>query len=90
MVLWIGASGAEGDLTLGQLIGYVTQPLLRLSTIWRTSRNSGRFERLADVIVAGIDEVDKSKVCFLRCRGRCGLTICRSFRPGQPQVKDVS
>ena len=42
MVLWVGASLVlDGQLTLGQLIafriisGYVTQPLLRLSTIWQ-------------------------------------------------------
>ena len=42
MVLWVGASMVlSGGLTLGQLIafriisGYVTQPLLRLSTIWQ-------------------------------------------------------
>ena len=41
LVLWVGASLVlSGDLTLGQLIafriisGYVTQPLLRLSSIW--------------------------------------------------------
>ena len=42
LVLWIGASQVlNGELTLGQLIafriisGYVTQPLLRLSSIWQ-------------------------------------------------------
>ena len=47
MVLWVGASMVlSGDLTLGQLIafriisGYVTQPLLRLSTIWQNIQNS--------------------------------------------------
>ena len=41
LVLWVGASMVlQGNLTLGQLIafriisGYVTQPLLRLSSIW--------------------------------------------------------
>ena len=58
MVLWIGASMVlNGDLTLGQLIafriisGYVTQPLLRLSTIWQSIQELRiSFERLADVI----------------------------------------
>ena len=42
MVLWVGATLVlDGQLTLGQLIafriisGYVTQPLLRMSTIWQ-------------------------------------------------------
>ena len=42
LVLWIGATLVlKGQISLGQLIafriisGYVTQPLLRLSTIWQ-------------------------------------------------------
>ena len=72
MVLWIGASMVlRGELTLGQLIafriisGYVTQPLLRLSTIWQNIQELRvSFERLADVIDTPeeSDEVDKSKV----------------------------
>jgi subfamily B ATP-binding cassette protein HlyB/CyaB len=58
LVLWVGASMVlRGDLTLGQLIafriisGYVTQPLLRLSTIWQNIQELRvSFERLADVI----------------------------------------
>ena len=49
MVLWIGASLVlSGDLSLGQLIafriisGYVTQPLLRLSTIWQEHSRTAR------------------------------------------------
>lgn len=58
LVLWVGASMVlSGTLTLGQLIafriisGYVTQPLLRLSTIWQSIQELRiSFERLADVI----------------------------------------
>ena len=58
MVLWVGAILVlNGELTLGQLIafriisGYVTQPLLRLSTIWqRIQELKVSFERLADII----------------------------------------
>ena len=58
MVLWVGATLVlNGDLTLGQLIafriisGYVTQPLLRLSSIWQNIQElKVSFERLADVI----------------------------------------
>ena len=45
-VLWMGAGMVlQGSITLGQLIafriisGYVTQPLLRLSTIWQMYKN---------------------------------------------------
>ena len=54
----VGASLVlDGQLTLGQLIafriisGYVTQPLLRLSTIWqRIQELRVSFERLADIV----------------------------------------
>ena len=83
MVLWIGASMVlSGDLTLGQLIafriiaGYVTQPLLRLSTIWQNIQELRvSFERLADVIDTPeeSDEVDKSKVMLPPLGGRCAI-----------------
>jgi ATP-binding cassette, subfamily B, bacterial HlyB/CyaB len=58
LVLWVGAGMVlQGSLTLGQLIafrilsGYVTQPLLRLSSIWQTVQELRvSFERLADVV----------------------------------------
>ena len=58
LVLWVGATLVlKGQLTLGQLIafriisGYVTQPLLRLSTIWQELQQLRvSFERLADII----------------------------------------
>jgi ATP-binding cassette subfamily B protein len=72
LVLWVGASLVlSGDLTLGQLIafriisGYVTQPLLRLSSIWQTIQELRvSFERLADVIDTPqeSDDQDKAKV----------------------------
>lgn len=61
----------KGELTLGQLIafriisGYVTQPLLRLSTIWQNIQElKVSFERLADVIDTPQEsnDVDKAKV----------------------------
>ncbi|MFN9637266.1 MAG: ABC transporter transmembrane domain-containing protein [Synechococcaceae cyanobacterium] len=58
LVLWVGATLVlKGELTLGQLIafriisGYVTQPLLRLSSIWQSIQELRvSFERLADVV----------------------------------------
>ena len=102
MVLWIGASMVlNGDLTLGQLIafriisGYVTQPLLRLSTIWQSIQELRiSFERLADVIDTPeeSDEVDKTKIMLPPLRGQVrfeGLSF--RFRPGQPEVlKDIN
>jgi len=102
MVLWIAPSMVlSGDLTLGQLIafriisGYVTQPLLRLSTIWQNIQELRvSFERLADVIDTPeeSDEVDKSKVMLPPLHGEVrfeGLSF--RFRPGQPEVlKDIN
>ena len=102
MVLWIGASMVlSGDLTLGQLIafriisGYVTQPLLRLSTIWQNIQELRvSFERLADVIDTPeeSDEVDKSKVMLPPLHGDVRFeNLSFRFRPGQPQVlKEVN
>ena len=102
MVLWIGASMVlNGDLTLGQLIafriisGYVTQPLLRLSTIWQSIQELRvSFERLADVIDTPeeSDEVDKSKVMLPPLQGEVRFEdLSFRFRPGQPEVlKDIN
>ncbi len=102
MVLWIGASMVlKGELTLGQLIafriisGYVTQPLLRLSTIWQSIQELRvSFERLADVIDTPqeSDEVDKSKVMLPPLQGHVRFDdLSFRFRPGQPQVlKDIN
>ena len=72
MVLWVGANLVlQGQLSLGQLIafrilsGYVTQPLLRLSTIWqRIQELKVSFERLADIIDTPEEsnQVDKNKI----------------------------
>ena len=74
LVLWVGAEMVlDGQLTLGQLIafriisGYVTQPLLRLSSIWQNLQELRvSFERLADVVDTPQEsnEEDKSKILF--------------------------
>ena len=72
LVLWVGASLVlKGELSLGQLIafriisGYVTQPLLRLSSIWQSIQElKVSFERLADIIDTNEEsnESDKSNI----------------------------
>ena len=72
LVLWVGSTLVlSGKLTLGQLIafriisGYVTQPLLRLSTIWQNIQQlKVSFERLGDVIDTPqeSDIIDKTKI----------------------------
>ena len=72
LVLWVGATLVlKGELSLGQLIafriisGYVTQPLLRLSSIWQSIQElKVSFERLADVVDTAqeSDDADKAKI----------------------------
>ena len=97
LVLWVGASLVlSGDMTLGQLIafriisGYVTQPLLRLSSIWQSIQElKVSFERLADVVDTPeeSDEADKKKIPLPPIAGEVRFDdLCFSFTPGGTQV----
>jgi len=97
LVLWMGASLVlSGDMTLGQLIafriisGYVTQPLLRLSSIWQSIQElKVSFERLADVVDTPeeSDEADKQKIPLPPIAGEVRFDdLCFSFTPGGAQV----
>lgn len=102
LVLWVGATLVlSGDLTLGQLIafriisGYVTQPLLRLSSIWQSIQElKVSFERLADVIDTPqeSDSLDKAKVPLPPIAGEVHFdNLSFRFRPDQESVlKDVN
>ncbi len=80
LVLWVGATLVlKGQLTLGQLIAfriissYVTQPLLRLSTIWQNIQElKVSFERLGDVIDTPqeSDSLDKQKISMPPVNGK--------------------
>ncbi len=97
MVLWVGASLVlDGQLTLGQLIafriisGYVTQPLLRLSTIWqRIQELRVSFERLADIVDTPEEstDLDKCKIPLPPLRGQVTFEDLQfRFGTGKPQV----
>jgi len=97
LVLWIGAALVlKGDMSLGQLIafriisGYVTQPLLRLSSLWQSFQElKVSFERLADVIDTPEEsnEADKAKIPLPPLAGSVVFeNICFCFRPNSPQV----
>lgn len=83
LVLWVGAALVlKAEMSLGQLIafriisGYVTQPLLRLSSIWQSIQElKVSFERLADVVDTPqeSDEADKGKIPLPRSREQSGL-----------------
>ncbi|MED5264067.1 MAG: peptidase domain-containing ABC transporter, partial [Cyanobacteriota bacterium] len=102
LVLWVGASMVlAGDLTLGQLIafriisGYVTQPLLRLSTIWQSIQELRvSFERLADVIDTPQEsnDLDKGKVPLPPLEGDVSFEdLSFSFsKSTAPVLKDIN
>ena len=97
MVLWVGASLVlNGELTLGQLIafriisGYVTQPLLRLSTIWqRIQELRVSFERLADIVDTPEESnaLDQGKIPLPPISGEVSFEDLNfRFGPSKPQV----
>jgi len=97
LVLWVGAALVlKGELTLGQLIafriisGYVTQPLLRLSSIWQNIQELRvSFERLADVIDTPLesDQADQAKIMLPPIVGHvCFEEVTFSFQKGAPAV----
>ncbi|MDA9149328.1 ABC transporter transmembrane domain-containing protein [Synechococcus sp. AH-229-G18] len=96
-VLWIGATLVlDGKLTLGQLIafriisGYVTQPLLRLSSIWQNIQELRvSFERLADIVDTPeeSDEIDRSKIPLPPIDGKVTFEDLNfRFSPSSPDV----
>ena len=97
LVLWVGASLVlKGELTLGQLIafriisGYVTQPLLRLSSIWQNIQELRvSFERLADVVDTPEESsaADKANIPLPPVKGDVTFeNLSFSFAPGSPEV----
>jgi ATP-binding cassette subfamily B protein len=97
LVLWVGASLVlKGELSLGQLIafriisGYVTQPLLRLSSIWQSIQElKVSFERLADVVDTPEEsnEADKQKIPLPPIEGDVVFQdVSFAFTPSSPEV----
>jgi ATP-binding cassette, subfamily B, bacterial HlyB/CyaB len=97
LVLWVGASLVlKGEMSLGQLIafriisGYVTQPLLRLSSIWQSIQElKVSFERLADVVDTPEEsnEADKQKIPLPPIEGEVVFQdVSFAFTPSSPEV----
>ena len=97
LVLWVGAALVlRGELTLGQLIafriisGYVTQPLLRLSSIWQNIQELRvSFERLADVVDTPVESnnADQAKIPLPPISGSVEFEdVVFSFTPNQAAV----
>ena len=99
LVLWIGASLVlNGSLSLGQLIAfriissYVTQPLLRLTTIWQNIQELRvSFERLADIIDTNEESTDsdKTNIPLPQIKGNVDFSNV-SFSFGRNQSKVLS
>ena len=97
LVLWVGAAMVlNGELTLGQLIafriisGYVTQPLLRLSSIWQNLQELRvSFERLADVVDTPQEsnQDDQNKIPLPPIEGAVRFdNVSFRFASGKPEV----
>ena len=97
LVLWVGADLVlKGQLTLGQLIafriisGYVTQPLLRLSSIWQNIQELRvSFERLGDVINTPQESstADQANIPLPPIEGKVVFdNVSFSFQSGTPPV----
>ncbi len=97
LVLWVGATMVlKGELTLGQLIafriisGYVTQPLLRLSSIWQNIQELRvSFERLADVVDTPEEssEADRGHIPLPPVKGDVVFeNLSFRFNPAGPEV----
>ena len=100
-VLWVGASMViDGKLTLGQLIafriisGYVTQPILRLSTLWqRLEELKISFERLADIMDRETEKEEKSNIILMpKFKGKILYSnISYSFSEfNKPVIKNIN
>jgi len=97
LVLWIGASLVlKGQMSLGQLIafriisGYVTQPLLRLSTLWQNYQQLKiSFERLADIVDTPEEsnENDKANIPLPEIKGNLEFkNVSFSFEKGSEAI----
>jgi len=97
LVLCVGAILVlKGELSLGQLIafriiaGYVTQPLLRLSSIWQNIQElKVSFERLADVVDTPEESnaADKKKIALPPIQGEVRFDqVSFSFSADQPAI----
>jgi len=97
LVLWVGASMVlSGELSLGQMIafriisGYVTSPLLRLSSIYQSIQElKVSFERLADVVDTPEEstDVDKANIPLPLIHGEVQFEdVHFRFFPGAPEV----
>jgi ATP-binding cassette subfamily B protein len=101
LVLWVGAYLVlQGDLTLGQLIafriiaGYVTSPILRLTTLWQNFQETAlSLERLADIVDHPQEaEEDRDNIPMPLIKGQIKYeNVCFRFKQHGPlQLNNVN
>ena len=102
LIIWVGVyQVVNGELSLGQLIafriiaGYVTGPILRLSSLWQGFQQVGiSMERLADIVdqVPESKEEDAEQIALPPIQGRVKFESLqfRFSNSGQYQINNVN
>ena len=102
LIIWVGVyQVVNGQLSLGQLIafriiaGYVTGPILRLSSLWQGFQQVGiSMERLADIVdqvpESGEKEADQIALPPIKGKVRFDSLTFRFGTSGPYQINDVN
>jgi len=102
LIIWVGVyQVVNGDLSLGQLIafriiaGYVTGPILRLSSLWQGFQQVGiSMERLADVVdqvpESGDKEAEQISLPPIRGQVKFDQLMFRFGKSGPYQIDEVN
>ena len=103
LIIWVGVyQVVNGDLSLGQLIafriiaGYVTGPILRLSSLWQGFQQLGiSMERLSDIVdqVPEAGESDSAQIALPPIKGKIKCESIRfrfSSKGGPYQIKNFN
>ncbi len=102
LIIWVGVyQVVNGQLSLGQLIafriiaGYVTGPILRLSSLWEGFQQVGiSMERLADIVdqvpEAGESEADQISLPPIKGKVKFDSITFRFGKTGPNQIESVN
>ena len=102
LIIWVGVyQVVNAELSLGQLIafriiaGYVTGPILRLSSLWQGFQQVGiSMERLADIVdqipESGAEEANQISLPPIRGKIKFDSVKFRFTNSGQYQVNEVN
>ena len=102
LIIWVGVyQVVNGELSLGQLIafriiaGYVTGPILRLSSLWQGFQQVGiSMERLADIVdqvpESGDKEAEQISLPPIKGQVKFDQLMFRFGKSGPYQIDDVN